>query len=46
MTLEDFAKRYGSSVEVETLAAINGLRPDAILEPRRSYKVVRGGELP
>jgi predicted Zn-dependent protease len=46
MTLQAFAERYGSSVELETLAAINGLRSDAMLEAGRSYKVVRGGELP
>jgi predicted Zn-dependent protease len=46
MTLESFAERYEASVEIETLAAINGVDPGARLERGRSYKVVRGGELP
>ena len=46
MSLEAFAKRYQATVPPKTLAVINGLETGARLEPGRSYKVVRGGELP
>ncbi len=46
MDLETFARRYRSSVPLETLALINRLDPGERLRAGRSYKVVSGGELP
>jgi len=46
ITLEELARRYAASVDVETLAAINNVDRGALLEAGRPYKVVRGGELP
>ena len=46
MSVEAFAERYNATVDAKTLALINGLDPGARLEASRSYKVVRGGELP
>ncbi len=45
-TLEEFARRNGATVPVETLALINRLDPGERLQPGRSYKVVVGGKLP
>jgi predicted Zn-dependent protease len=46
MTLEEFARRFDSTVPVETLAVLNGIEADATLEVGRAYKVVRGGKVP
>lgn len=46
MTLEEFARRYPSTVDLETLGIINHLAPGERLEAGRTYKRVVGGELP
>jgi predicted Zn-dependent protease len=46
MSLARFAERHGATAPVETLALINRLDPDATLESGRTYKIIRGGELP
>jgi predicted Zn-dependent protease len=46
MSLQQFADRYDATVDLGTLALINGLDVDARLRGDRSYKVVVGGVLP
>ncbi len=46
MTLEEFDRRYPSSIEVSRLAIVNGLPEDARLEAGMRVKRVVGGELP
>jgi predicted Zn-dependent protease len=43
MTIEEFAREYGSSVTVDKLLLINRLDPGQLLEAGRDYKVVTGG---
>ena len=44
MTIEEFARRYPSTVSVQTLAIINGVEPGQRLEAGRKAKRVVGGE--
>ncbi len=46
MTLEEFARRYPSTVDLETLAIINQVEPGERLAAGREVKRVVGGELP
>jgi predicted Zn-dependent protease len=46
MSLAGLAERHGATVPLETLARINRLDPGAMLEAGRTYKIIRGGELP
>jgi predicted Zn-dependent protease len=46
MTLEEFARRFDSTVDLKTLAVINGVDAQDKLEVGRAYKVVRGGKIP
>ncbi len=46
MTLTDFNRRYASTVDIERLALINGVKPDSVLEKGQLVKRVVGGELP
>jgi predicted Zn-dependent protease len=46
MTIEEFARRYPSTVSVQTLAIVNGVEPGQRLEAGRKAKRVVGGELP
>jgi predicted Zn-dependent protease len=46
MTIEEFARRYPSTVSVQTLAIINGVDAGGSLEAGRKAKRVVGGELP
>ncbi len=46
MDLTRFASTYHASVDVETLALINHLRPTDRVRSGHTYKVVSGGELP
>jgi len=46
MSLEELARRYPSTVEMETLAIINGVGEGERLEAGRLVKRVVGGELP
>ncbi|MCP3958082.1 MAG: M48 family metalloprotease [bacterium] len=46
MTLEEFQRRYPSTVELSELAIVNGVAEDARLEAGRRMKRVVGGELP
>jgi len=46
MSLEEFARRYNASVDLETLAKINQLEEGARLESGQLYKIVRGGRRP
>jgi len=46
MTIEDFARRYPSTVSVQALAILNGVEPGDRLEAGRKAKRVVGGELP
>lgn len=46
MALEDFARRYPSTVDVETLALINQVDPGARFAAGSEVKRVVGGELP
>jgi predicted Zn-dependent protease len=43
MDLQTFARKFGASVPVNTLALINHIDVGATLKPGRSYKVVTGG---
>jgi len=45
MALQQFAGKYHASVDLETLALVNHLRPADSVGPGRSYKIVRGGKL-
>jgi predicted Zn-dependent protease len=45
-TLEEFARRHGSTVPLDRLALINRVDPGARLEAGRSYKVITGGAAP
>ena len=45
MSLDDFARRFDSTVSVKQLALLNDVSTDATLQPGR-YKVVTGGRLP
>lgn len=44
MTIEEFARRYPSTVSVQTVAIINGVEPGQRLEAGRKLKRVVGGE--
>ncbi len=44
--LDEFAGDYEATVPSATLALINRLDPDALLQRGRTYKVVTGGRLP
>ena len=44
--LDEFAGDYGATVPSATLALINRLDPDALLQRGRTYKLVTGGRLP
>ena len=46
MSLSDFAKRYPSSVDHTTLAIINGVTAEDVLDSGHLMKRVVGGELP
>jgi predicted Zn-dependent protease len=46
MTIEEFARRYPSTVSVQTLAIINEVEPGQLMEAGRKAKRVVGGELP
>jgi hypothetical protein len=46
MTLADFVRRYPSTVDVDRLAIINGVKPNTVMEKGRLVKRVIGGELP
>jgi predicted Zn-dependent protease len=46
MTVEEFAKRYPSSIPIEKLATINGLEKDGKILKGQFVKRVTGGELP
>jgi predicted Zn-dependent protease len=46
MNLQQFADRYDATVDLATLALINGIETDTRLRGDRSYKVVVGGVLP
>jgi predicted Zn-dependent protease len=46
MDLTKFASTFHASVDIETLALINRLRPTDRVRPGHTYKVVSGGELP
>ncbi len=46
MTLEEFARRYPSTVDIETLSIINGVAPTDRLEAGQRLKRIVGGELP
>jgi predicted Zn-dependent protease len=45
MTIEEFARRFPSTVSVQTLAIINEVEPGQRIEPGRRVKRVVGGEL-
>ena len=45
MTIEEFARRYPSTVSAQTLAIINEVEPGQLLEAGRKVKRVVGGEL-
>ncbi len=44
--LDEFAGDYEATVPSATLALINRLDPDALLQRGRTYKLVTGGRLP
>ena len=44
LTLDEFARSFGASVDLETLALINQLDTRSTLEAGRPYKIVRDGE--
>ena len=46
MTLAEFVRRHPSTADLETLAILNGVRPDEPLPAGRLVKRVGGGELP
>lgn len=46
MNLAEFAQRYPSTVDLQTLAIINGIAGDEVLDPGRRLKRVVGGRLP
>ena len=46
MTLDEFARRYPSTVDAQTLAIINHVEAGERLEAGQAYKRVVGGELP
>jgi predicted Zn-dependent protease len=46
MTFAQFANRFPSSIELDQLALINGVREDTVLEEGSFVKRVVGGELP
>ena len=46
MTLEEFQRRYPSTVDLQTLAILNGVPQGARLEPGQRIKRIVGGELP
>lgn len=46
MGLDEFAGEHRATVPSSTLALINRLDPDALLQRGRTYKVVTGGERP
>lgn len=46
MTLEEFQKRYPSSIPIADLAIANGLEPGSTIPKGRMVKRVQGGELP
>jgi hypothetical protein len=46
MTLEEFHRRYPSTVELEYLAILNQAEPDTVFERGTVLKRVVGGELP
>jgi hypothetical protein len=46
MTLEEFARRYPSTVDLETLAIINHLEGNERIPAGTEVKRVVGGELP
>jgi predicted Zn-dependent protease len=46
MTIEEFARRYPSTVSASTLAIINEVEPGQVVEAGRKAKRVVGGELP
>lgn len=46
MTVDEFARRYPSTVDTETLAIINHVEAGDQLEAGQAYKRVVGGELP
>jgi predicted Zn-dependent protease len=46
MTIEEFARRYPSTVTAQTLGIINEVEPGQLMEAGRKAKRVVGGELP
>jgi predicted Zn-dependent protease len=46
MTLAEFVRRHPSTADLETLAILNGVRPDEPLPAGRLVKRVVGGDLP
>jgi predicted Zn-dependent protease len=46
MALQQFAEKYHASVDLETLALVNHLRPADRVRPSRTYKIITGGMLP
>jgi predicted Zn-dependent protease len=46
MSVQQFARAHGATVSADQLAVINGLDADGRLQAGRTYKVVRGGQLP
>jgi predicted Zn-dependent protease len=46
MDLSEFLRQYPSTAEIDTLALINGVDPDTVLEEGRLVKRIVGGELP
>lgn len=46
MTIEEFARRYPSTVDTATVALVNHAVPGERLEAGRAYKRVVGGDLP
>ena len=46
MTIEEFARRYPSTVDTATLAILNHADPGETLEAGKEYKRIVGGELP
>lgn len=46
MTIDEFARRYPSSIPIEKLAVINGLEKNGVIHQGEYAKRVTGGELP
>ncbi len=46
MTLTEFAEKYPSTIDLPTLAILNGVAEDARLEAGQSVKRITGGKLP